>query len=562
MTTIKNTILIIILCVCFNNQAIQAEEKPAAIASAHPLATYAGFEILQQGGNAFDAAVAVSAALAVVEPAGSGLGGGGFWLLHRASDGFETMIDGREKAPSAASKDMFLDQQGQVIKGLSRNSVLSAGIPGLPAAIVYLSEKYGRLPLAQVLQPAIRYAQQGFVIGERHRKLLKFRLAVLQNNAQAENIFLDDKKVPGNRAILRQIDLAYTLKQIAQFGRKGFYAGDIADKLLNAVQKAGGIWTAEDLKGYQVIEREPMRGEYKGVKITSASLPSSGGIVLIEALNILAGYPLEQLDEVTRKHIVSEAMRRAYHDRALYLGDSDFVEVPIKQLMDKNYAAGLRSGMRIDKATPSDYLSGNSLQEDGGRNTTHFSIIDSDGNKVAATLSINFPFGSGFVAAGTGVLLNDEMDDFVSKTGVRNGYGLVGGAANAIEPNKRMLSSMSPTFIEDNDRVAVLGTPGGSRIISMVLLAVLDFSEGHGPESWVWQPRFHHQYIPDLIQYEKGGMTNDEIEGLKRLGHKLKEVRYRYGNMQAVQLNKKTQQLTVATDPRGEGLALVEGVNR
>jgi len=216
----------------------------------------------------------------------------------------------------------------------------------------------------------------------------------------------------------------------------------------------------------------------------------------------------------------------------------------------------------MDKATPSDYLSGNTLQEQGGRNTTHFSIIDSDGNKVAATLSINFPFGSGFVVAGTGVLLNDEMDDFVSKTGVMNGYGLVGGTANAIEPNKRMLSSMTPTFIEDDDRIAVLGTPGGSRIISMVLLAVLDFAEGRGPESWVWQPRFHHQYIPDLIQYEKGGMTSDEIEGLERLGHKLKEVSYRYGNMQAVQLNKRTQQLTVATDPRGEGLALVKGVNR
>jgi len=562
MTTIKKTILIIILCVCFNHQAIQAEEKSAAIASAHPLATYAGFEILQQGGNAFDAAVAVSAALAVVEPAGSGLGGGGFWLLHRAKDGFETMIDGREKAPSAAHKDMFLDQQGQVIKRLSKNSVLSAGIPGLSAAIVHISEKYGRLPLAQVLQPAIRYAQQGFVIGERHRKLLKFRLAVLQNNNQAANIFLDNKKVPEDRAVLRQKDLAYTLKQIAQFGRNGFYAGDVADKLLDAVQKAGGIWTAADLNHYQVIEREPMRGEYKGVKISSAALPSSGGIVLIEALNILAGYPLEQLDELTRKHIISEAMRRAYHDRALYLGDSDFVDVPIKQLVDKNYAAGLRSGMRMDKATPSDYLSGNTLQEQGGRNTTHFSIIDNEGNKVAATLSINFPFGSGFVAAGTGVLLNDEMDDFVSKTGVMNGYGLVGGTANAIEPNKRMLSSMTPTFIEDDERIAVLGTPGGSRIISMVLLAVLDFAEGRGPESWVWLPRFHHQYRPDLIQYEKGGMTNDEIEGLSRLGHKLKEVGYRYGNMQAVQLNKKTQKLTVATDPRGEGLALVKGVNQ
>ena len=558
MTILKKAILVLIIFTCFNCQTIKAEKKQAAIASAHPLATYAGFEILQQGGNAFDAAVAVSAALAVVEPAGSGLGGGGFWLLHRASDGFETMVDGREKAPSAADKDMFVDSRGEVVKGLSKDGVLSAGIPGLPAAIVHLSEKYGRLPLTQALQPAIRYAQQGFVIGERHRKLLKFRLSVLQSNSQAASIFLNNNKVPKQRTVLRQADLASTLKQLAHYGRKGFYEGEVANHLITSVQKAGGIWTKQDLKNYQIIEREPMRGEYKGVKITSAALPSSGGIVMIEALNILSGYPLEQLDEITRKHIISEALRRAYHDRALYLGDSDFIDIPVKRLTDINYSAGLRAGMRLDKATPSGHLSGSIKQKNGGRNTTHFSIIDKEGNKVAATLSVNFPFGSGFVAAGTGVLLNDEMDDFVSKTGEMNGYGLVGGTANAIEPNKRMLSSMTPTFIEDDNRVAVLGTPGGSRIISMVLLAVLDFAEGRGPESWVWQPRFHHQYIPDLIQYEKGGLTNDEIQGLTTLGHKLKEVRYRYGNMQGVQINKKTQQLTVAADPRGEGLALVK----
>jgi len=554
---LKKFIITVFLFICFNSPLISADSRQAAIASAHPLATYAGFEILQQGGNAFDAAVAITAALAVVEPAGSGLGGGGFWLLHRARDGFETMIDGREKAPAAAHKDMFLDQDGDVVKGLSRNTVLSAGIPGLPAAIVHLSEKYGQLPLAQVLKPAIRYAQKGFVIGERHRKLLIFRLDVLQNNPQTASIFLDDNKVPEQKAVLVQQDLANTLQQLAHKGREGFYSGEVAEALVTAVAKAGGIWSAEDLKNYQVVEREPITGEYKGVKITSAALPSSGGIVLTQALNILSNYSLQQLDEISRKHLISEAMRRAYHDRAYYLGDSDFVKVPVKRLIDKNYAAGLAASIRLDTAIPSEYLAGNIKPKTGGRNTTHFSVIDKHGNRVSATLSVNFPFGSGFVAAGTGVLLNDEMDDFVSKTGEMNGYGLVGGTANAIEPNKRMLSSMSPTFIEDDDRVAVLGTPGGSRIISMVLLAVLDFAEGHGPESWVWQPRYHHQYIPDLIQYEKGGMTNDEIEGLTQLGHKLKEIRYRYGNMQGIQLNKKTHQLSAVSDPRGEGLALV-----
>jgi len=306
-----------------------------------------------------------------------------------------------------------------------------------------------------------------------------------------------------------------------------------------------------------VIERAPIQGEYHGIKITSAALPSSGGIVLTEALNILSVFPLAQFDAVTRIHVVAEAMRRAYHDRALYLGDSDFVEVPVARLLNPDYAAGHRQSIRLDRALPSAYLSETGYEADAGKHTTHFSIIDDKGNRVAATLSVNFPFGAAFMAEGTGILLNDEMDDFVARPGAQNGYGLVGGAANAIAPGKRMLSSMTPTFLDDESRVAVLGTPGGSRIISMVLLATLDFAAGHGPESWVNVPRFHHQYIPDQIQYEKGGLTDDEINGLKALGHRLKEKGYRYGNMQAVQWNRKTGQLTAASDPRGEGLALV-----
>lgn len=557
MMILKHTVMSFLLLACFNGLASDRVEKQAAIASAHALATSAGFAILAQGGNAFDAAVAMSATLAVVEPSGSGLGGGGFWLLHRASDGFETMLDGREKAPLAAHRSMYLDQQGRVIPGLSKNGALAAGIPGLPAALVHLAEKYGRLPLAQSLQFAIQCAEQGFVIGQRHSKLLKFRLTVLQKHPEAAGIFLKDKHLPATTSILRQTDLAHTLKQLARYGRKGFYAGAVADRLVDGVRNAGGIWTHQDLHDYRVVEREPVKGEYHQVKITSAALPSSGGVVLVEALNILAGYPLEDINAISRKHIISEAMRRAYHDRAFHLGDSDFVNVPVNRLINKDYAAGLSSSIRLDKATPSDFLAGNFQAKIQGEDTTHFSIIDSEGNRVAATLSINFPFGSGFVPAGTGVLLNNEMDDFVSKPGVMNGYGLVGGEANAIEPGKRMLSSMTPTFIEDAERVAVLGTPGGSRIISMVLLAVLEFAKGHGPESWVWEPRFHHQYIPDQIQYEKGGMSRDEIAGLTMLGHQLKEVRYRYGNMQAVLWNKKSKLFTVASDPRGEGLALI-----
>jgi len=553
---LKKCCAVLILTAVFGGTQAYADGK-AAIASAHPLATEAGFEILNKGGNVFDAAVAVSAALAVVEPSGSGLGGGGFWLLHRASDGFETMIDGREKAPLAAHRDMFLDKSGNVVPRLSVDGALAAAIPGMPAALVHLSEKYGRLPLAQNLAPAIRYARDGFPIGEIHRKLLKFRLDVMKKDPEAARQFLDNGKVPEYKSVLRQPDLANTLTRLAEDGRDGFYDGDVAEKLVAGVRKAGGIWTLQDLAEYRAVEREPVRGWYRGIKITSVAPPSAGGIVLIEALNILAGYDLKHEDEVTRKHLIAEAMRRAYHDRSLYLGDSDFVSVPVRRLLDEDYAAGLRSSLRPDKALPSTMLSGDIQDAADGPHTTHFSIIDAEGNRVAATLSVNFPFGAGLVAAGTGVVLNDEMDDFVSLPGAKNVYGLVGGQANAIEPGKRMLSSMTPAFLEDGKRVAVLGTPGGSRIISMVLLGALDFADGNGPDSWVRVPRFHHQFIPDEIQYEKEALTADEISSLSARGHQLKVARYRYGNMQAVMQDKTTNTLTAASDPRGEGRASV-----
>jgi gamma-glutamyltranspeptidase/glutathione hydrolase len=554
---LKKYYVVLLLSAVFGVAQVYADGTKAAIASAHPLATAAGFEVLAKGGNVFDAAVAISATLAVVEPSGSGLGGGGYWLLHREQDGFEVMIDGREKAPLAAHQLMFMDRAGKLIPRLSLDGALAAAIPGLPAALAHLSEKYGRLPLAVSLAPAIRAAQTGFAIGEKHRKLLKFRSEVMKNHPETAQIFLVGGNIPEAFSILRQADLANTLKQLADSGREGFYGGEIADKLVAAVNKAGGIWTKQDLAAYQVVEREPVKGSYRGMKITSAAPSSSGGIVLIEALNILSGYDLQQADELTRKHLIVEAMRRAYHDRALYLGDSDFIDIPVKRLLNEDYAAGLRSSLRPERALPSTLLSGETQSQYQGVNTTHFSIIDEDGNRVAATLSINFPFGAGLVAAGTGVLLNDHMDDFVSLPGAMNGYGLVGGAANAIAPGKRMLSSMTPTFLDDGYNVAALGTPGGSRIISMVLLAALDFAKGNQPESWVRVPRFHHQFMPDVIEYEKGAMTADELTGLAAMGHQLKEVRYNYGDMQAVQWNKVTHQLTAASDRRGEGQAVV-----
>jgi gamma-glutamyltranspeptidase / glutathione hydrolase len=563
----KHAWLVFLVTGIFWQEAVRADEQQfkslkqtshVAIASAHPLATQAGFEVIKKGGNVFDAAVAVSAALAVVEPSGSGLGGGGYWLLHRAKDGFETMIDGREKAPISASKDMFLDKQGQLIPGLSRDGGLAAAIPGMPAALVHLSEKYGSLTLAESLAPAIRYAKTGFSIDQKYLKALKSRAKALKKYPAANNLFFDSGQLPPLFSVLKQVDLAYTLTQLAESGRDGFYDGDIADKLVSSVNKTGGIWTKQDLDNYQIVEREPVKGDYRGIKITSSAPSSSGGMVLTEALNILSEYPLQTIDAITRKHLIVEALRRAYHDRALYLGDIDFIDIPTKRLLSQDYAAGIRTTIRPDKTVPSAWLAGETQKSPEGNNTTHFSIMDDQGNRVAATLSINSPFGAGFIAEGTGVLLNNEMDDFVSKTGAMNGYGLTGGSANAIAPGKRMLSSMTPTFVENDTEIAVLGTPGGSRIISMVLLAVLDFAQGNGPESWVKVPRFHHQYMPDAIEYESAALTAEEKAGLVKLGHQLQEVTTPYGNMQAVRLNKKNKRLDAASDPRGAGRAVVE----
>ena len=533
------------------------ESHKVAIASAHPLATEAGFEVLAKGGNVYDAAIAVSAALAVVEPFASGLGGGAYWLLHREQDNVDSLIDGREKAPMAAHKDMFINKEGKVIEKLSLDGALAAAIPGMPAGLVYLSEKYAQLSLADDLAPAIRYAKTGFAVGERYLKLLKFRTATLKQYPESAKIFLPEGEAPKPFSILRQPDLADTLTRLANSGRDGFYSGATADKLVEGVRNVGGIWTKEDLEAYQVVERKPVTGHYKGIKVTSAAPSSSGGVVLIEALNILAGYDFQKLNELDRKHVIVEAMRRAYHDRSLYLGDADFINVPVERLINEDYAAGLRSSIRLDKALHSSELSGQIELQKEGINTTHFSIIDDEGNRVAATLSINFPFGSGFVAPGTGVVLNDEMDDFDSSPGAMNGYGLIGGVANAIAPGKRMLSSMAPTFLETDKEIAVLGTPGGSKIISMVLLGVLDFAEGHGPNSWVNKPRYHHQFMPDMIEYENGAFSTEELAKLKSLGHELKPVRYPYGDMQAALLNKSTKQLSAASDKRGEGRAVV-----
>ncbi|MCB1734367.1 MAG: gamma-glutamyltransferase [Gammaproteobacteria bacterium] len=545
--------------------ALWATDNQVAIASAHPLATESGLEILAQGGNAFDAAIAVSAALAVVEPYSSGIGGGGFYLLHRAEDGLETFIDARERAPLAATRNMYLDAHGEVIPRASMDGPLAAGIPGVPAGLAHLAENYGALPLAQSLAPAIRLAREGFSSDAYFQGMAQFRVDALRASPEAARLFLDAGAPPRPGKRIVQSDLADTLQQLAERGRDGFYAGDVAQRLIRGVRASGGIWSARDLSEYQVIEREPIRAEYRGMKVISAPPPSSGGVALAEMLNILADIDLRALDPAQRSHWIVEAMRRAYRDRAEYLGDPDFVQMPLARLLDPMYAAGLRAGIRGDKATPSTVLPIVGGAEGQGRDTTHFSILDAAGNRVAATLSVNYPFGSGFVVPGTGVLLNDEMDDFSAKPGVPNAYGLIGAEANAIAPGKRMLSSMTPSFLEYEDRIAIAGTPGGSRIITMMLLAALDFWAGADADGMVSRLRFHHQFLPDRVQYEDGVAGNRAadiawLEAMRRLGHDMEPVQGGYGNMQVVVWNPTTGAMNAASDPRGIGKAEVRSL--
>jgi gamma-glutamyltranspeptidase/glutathione hydrolase len=527
-----------------------------AVSSAHPQATRAGIEILKTGGNAFDAAIAVASALAVVEPYSSGIGGGGFFLLHVVKDDLNVFIDARETAPKASFAEMYLDDEGEFIRSKSLTGGLAAGIPGLPAGLVYLSENFGRLDLKKNMGAAIRLAKEGFLTGERYNAMAGYRAKDLNMFPESGRIFLDNGLAPKPGYRISQPELARTLESIALTHGHDFYQGEIAKRLVTGVRAAGGIWSLDDLAEYRIKLRPPVTTTYRGSKVVSAPPPSSGGIVLIEALNILERYNLSTETDINIAHLVVEAMRRAYRDRADFLGDPDFVDIPVETLLSKSYADNLASNISIMKASSSAELAPLESKIEG-RDTTHFSIIDADGNRVAATLSINTPFGAAVVPKGTGVILNNEMDDFSARRLTPNTYGLVGAGANSIAPSKRPLSSMTPTFIESDDRVAILGTPGGSRIISMVLISALEFLRGGDAESMVAAKRYHHQYLPDQVSYEKGGFTESEVSGLLGKGHKLKESSRNYGNMHVVTWEKASGKIAASSDARGEGQAIV-----
>ncbi len=552
--------LVAACCVVVAQVAFGAEApKPpvAAIASAYPLASEAGFEVLAAGGNAFDAAVAVSAALCVVEPRGSGLGGGGFYLLHRASDGHEVFVDAREVAPAAATRDMFLGPDGTPIAGRSTDTALAAGIPGEAAAFAHLAAKYGRLPLKRSMQPAIKLAREGFPVYLRLAEDINRKKPKFERSPDARRIFLPKGEAPPVGYMLKQPELARSLKVVAENGAEGFYRGAFADKLIAGVRQLDGIWSREDLANYKLIEREPLRGTYHGARIMTAPPPSSGGIALLDALNILDGYNLAQLESVTRKHVILESLRRVHRDRAEYLGDPAFVKIPLDRLLSPYYAAGQRASIRLDKATPSDLLPGYIGDTSSGVSTTHFAVLDREGNRVAASISLNAWFGTGLVIPGTGILLNNEMDDFAVKPGEPNMYRLVGAEANSVAPGKRPLSSMTPTFVESDKGIAILGSPGGSFIPSMILLGTLNWLEGADATGIVLAPRIHHQYQPDAVFAEPAGLSAEERAALEQRGHKIRDWPPTIGNMQIITWDYGSQKVVAASDPRGVGKGMV-----
>ncbi|HAY96710.1 gamma-glutamyltransferase [Shewanella sp.] len=528
--------------------------KHGMVASQETLASRTGVEILKQGGNAVDAAVAVAFSLAVTLPRAGNIGGGGFMLVHIAKENKTIAIDYREMAPSKAKKNIFLDENGDAVEKLSREHGLAVGVPGTVMGMSLALEKYGTMTLAQVTAPAIKMAQEGISVtpdlaqslaGLKRRMAQWPTTAAIFYKADGSDYQVDD--------ILKQPELAHSLSLIAEKGTKGFYEGETATKLINAVKDAGGIMTLDDLKNYKVVEREPVRGEYRGYEVVSMPPPSSGGVHIIEMLNVLQQFPIDKLGHNTAQtiHLMAETMKYAYSDRSEYLGDPDFYKVPIKALTSKDYAQKIASQIAMNKATPSAEIKPGKLAPYESDQTTHFSVVDKWGNAVSNTYTLNFSYGSGLVAKGTGILLNNEMDDFSAKPGVPNGYGLVGGDANAVEGNKRPLSSMSPTIVmKDGKPFLVTGSPGGSRIITTTLQIIMNvIDHGLNIAEASNAARVHHQWQPDELRVESS-FNRDTISLLEAKGHKVK-VQSAMGSTQSIMVTE--QGIFGASDPRHSG---------
>jgi len=528
------------------------------VVSQRIMASEVGASILAQGGNAVDAAVATAFALSVVLPRAGNLGGGGFMLVYLSELDKTIAIDYREKAPSAATRDLFLDENGNYDKNKSRFSLLSAGVPGTVAGLSYALEKYGTLSWKEVVAPSVKLAEQGFEVTHDIENVLTiYKNRLTLNQAAAEAYYKKDQVPYKAGEILKLPDLAWSLKQIRDFGPQAFYEGKIAKKIVTEMQKNGGLITLKDLRNYHVSERIPIRGTYKGFEIVSMPPSSSGGVHLIQMLNMLELHSLNKMgfgssDSI---HLLVEVMKRAYADRSKFLGDTDFVEVPLLGLTSKEYAKNLLSEISLTQATPSEeVLVGNPIPYESP-DTTHFSVMDEKGNVVSNTYTLNFSYGSGIVIPGTGFFINNEMDDFSSKPGQPNAFGLIGEKANEIEPNKRPLSSMTPTIVfKEGKPYIVLGSPGGSRIITTVLQVILNVLEHKmNISEAVIRPRIHHQWLPDILLVEKG-FSKDTLKLLNGKGHQTKDYRS-MGSVQAIL--KEGDYFYGAADPRRPGAGAV-----
>jgi gamma-glutamyltranspeptidase/glutathione hydrolase len=528
------------------------------VVSSDSLATQVGVEILKKGGNAVDAAVAVGFALAVTYPQAGNIGGGGFMVI-RMANGETVTIDFREKAPMKASENMFLDENGNFVPEKSQVGHLSVGVPGSVAGLLLALEKYGTMSRREVLKPAIELAEKGFIVNEGLANAFKNAFEHFKKFPSTMRYFSKNGQPYSDGDRLIQKDLAKVLKLIRDKGRDGFYKGKVADLIVEEMKRGGGLITYEDLENYQPVLRKPVVGNYRGYEIISMGPPSSGGVCLIELLNILENFDLKKygFGSSYTIHYLVEAMKRVYADRAEYLGDPDFVQIPLDKLLSKEYAKELASEIDTFYATPSSRIIRSVSPTSEGVHTTHYSVVDRWGNVVAVTTTINSYFGSMVAVDGAGFFLNNEMDDFSAKPGAPNQFGLLGSKANSIQPGKRMLSSMTPTIVLKSGKpFLVLGSPGGSTIITSVLQVILNVVDfGMNIQEAVDSPRIHHQWYPDQIFFERRGLPRDVIENLERRGHKLVERAGYQGEVQAILIDENGVKYG-AVDPRGYGLAM------
>lgn len=557
--SIYSKVLCIFLIITITiSAAVEPERgKNGMVVSASSFATEVGVEILKKGGNAVDAAVAVGFALAVTYPAAGNIGGGGFFVIH-LPNGENTTIDFREKAPLKAHKDMFLDENGNFIKKLSQTGMTSSGIPGSVAGLIYALEKYGSLPLSEVIQPAIDLAENGIKVGYRLANSINQYNESFNKNEYSKNIFTDNGKKINEDFLLIQKDLAKTLRLIKEKGISGFYEGETAELLVKQSEKYKGCFSIEDLLMYKPIERNPIIGEYKGYTIVSMPPPSSGGIALNQALNILSNFKIDKLDwgSSSYYHKLIETLKYVYADRSKFLGDEDFVKVPKDKLLSKNYAAEIYHKIN-NTATSSEKILPGTFNDNESKETTHYNVMDKYGMVVSATVTLNSSYGNKMLVDGAGFLMNNEMDDFSAKPGEPNQFGLLGNEANSIQPGKRMLSSMTPTIVlKDNKPFLSIGSPGGSTIITVVLQVLLNVLEFEmNISEAIDAPRIHHQWFPDLIEYEPRSIVKDVELVLKSMGHKFGEETS-LGRAEGIMYDYKSQMFFGATDPRGFGKAL------